>query len=252
MLHFRGIMPLPMLFSLLIGIAVGFVLAIPPGPIGVSVIKIALNNDKKGGILIGIGASLMDVFYCLIAMLFTTAVFGSLQYFFDTYPFAMLLFQGFCVAAMFIFGLLQFKTPKYSSESSDMANNAAISPLKRIMDRLKQGGPFFLGIAIALANIANPTFLPSLAYTCMFVQHSNMIAISSLDSILFSLGFGIGNFAWMYLLLRLLLHFKARFSAEFTLRIQRFAGLTMIGVGTYLGYRVILFTKWPEILRFIF
>jgi hypothetical protein len=190
--------------------------------------------------------------YCLLAMLFTTAVFGSLQNFFDTYPFAMLLFQGVCIATMLIFGLLQFKTPKYSSNSSDMANSIDNSPLKRIMERLKQGGPFFLGIAIALANMANPTFLPSLAYTCMFVQHSNMIAISSLDSILFSFGFGIGNFAWMYLLLRLLLHFKARFSAEFTMRIQRFAGLTMIGVGTYLGYRVILFTKWPEILRLLF
>ncbi|MFM7158502.1 MAG: LysE family transporter, partial [Bacteroidota bacterium] len=189
-----------MLVTLLIGIAVGFVLAIPPGPIGVSVIKIALNNDKRGGILIGIGASLMDMIYCLIAMLFTTAVFGSLQNFFDTYPFAMLLFQGICIAAMLIFGLLQFKTPKYSSNSSDMAISIDNSPLKRIMERLKQGGPFFLGIAIALANMANPTFLPSLAYTCMFVQHSNMIAISSLDSILFSLGFGIGNFAWMYLL----------------------------------------------------
>lgn len=243
---------MPMIISLLIGIAVGFVLAIPPGPVGVSVIRIALNNDKRGGILISIGASLMDVLYCLLAMLFTTAVFGSVQYFFDEYPFAMLVFQGCCVAAMLIFGLLQFRTPKFISQTPEMANKVTISPLKRLMERLKHGGPFFLGIAIALANIANPTFLPSLAYTCMFVQHSNMIAVSSLDSILYSIGFGIGNFAWMYILLRVLLHFKARFSAEFTLRIQRFAGLTMIGVGTYLGYRVILFTKWPEILRFIF
>ncbi len=74
-----------MIISLLIGIAVGFVLAIPPGPVGVSVIRIALNNDKRGGILISIGASLMDVLYCLLAMLFTTAVFGSVQYFFDEF-----------------------------------------------------------------------------------------------------------------------------------------------------------------------
>jgi threonine/homoserine/homoserine lactone efflux protein len=38
---------LPMIISLLIGIAVGFVLAIPPGPVGVSVIRIALNNDRE-------------------------------------------------------------------------------------------------------------------------------------------------------------------------------------------------------------
>lgn len=243
---------LPMIISLLIGIAVGFVLAIPPGPVGVSVIRIALNNDNRSGILISIGASLMDFFYCLLAMLFTTAVFGSVQYFFDEYPFAMLLFQGCCVAAMLMFGLLQFRTPKFSSQTPEMANKATVSPLKRLMERSKNGGPFFLGIAIALANIANPTFLPSLAYTCMFVQHSNMIAVSPLDSVLYSIGFGIGNFAWMYILLRVLLHFKTRLSAEYTMRIQRFAGLTMIGVGTYLGYRVILFTKWPEILRFIF
>ena len=126
---------LPMIISLLIGIAVGFVLAIPPGPVAVSVIRIALNNDKRGGILISIGASLMDMFYCLLAMLFTTAVFGSVQYFFDEYPFAMLLFQGCCVAAMFMFGLLQFRTPKFSSPTPEMANQSAVSPLKRLMER---------------------------------------------------------------------------------------------------------------------
>jgi len=239
-----------MIISVLIGFLVGFVLAIAPGPVGVSVIRLALRDDKRSGIMMGIGASLMDFIYCIIAMGFTTAIFSSVDSFFSSYPFAMLSFQGICVLGMIIYGLIQFKSPKPIVNSNSIST-VKLSYYQRLSEKLQHGGPFLLGIAIALTNIANPTFLPSLTYTCLYVQHSRLIEISSLGTIGFSLGFGLGNFAWMYLLLRVLMHFKARFSAEFTYRIQKFAGLTMVGVGTYLGYRVILLTKWPEILRLI-
>jgi threonine/homoserine/homoserine lactone efflux protein len=246
-----------MIISFLTGAILGFLLAIPPGPVGVSVIRIALKDDRRGGILVGIGASLMDVLYCLFAMLFTSAFFSTLEYFFVTYPFAMLLFQGICVAGMVLFGLMQFRNPKQiNPQASSCAGieppAPRLSAFRRLIQKMQHHGPFFLGVGIALTNIANPTFLPSLAYTSMFVQHQHLVEISTAGSLGFSIGFGAGNFGWMYLLLRLIMHFKARFSSEFTLRIQRFAGLTMIGVGTYLGYRVILVTKWAEILRLLF
>jgi len=239
-----------MILSILVGCAIGFVLAIAPGPVGVSIIRIALNDDKRSGIMMSIGTSLMDFLYCLMAMGCASVLFAVLDTFFTDYPFAMLTFQGICILGMMLYGLIQFKPPKPLNKVK-FAVQTTSSFYKRLSDKMQQSSPFLLGIAIAFANIANPTFLPSLTYTCLYVQHSRMIEISTLSTIGFSLGFGIGNFAWMYVLLRVLMHYKARFSVEFTYRIQKFAGLTMLGVGTYLGYRVILITKWPEILRLL-
>ena len=88
-----------MIISVLIGCLIGFVLAIAPGPVGVSVIRLALRDDKRSGIMMGIGASFMDFVYCIIAMGFTTAIFSSVDSFFllihlQCYHFKVFVFLG--------------------------------------------------------------------------------------------------------------------------------------------------------------
>ncbi len=234
-----------MMLSLLSGVIVGYVLAIPPGPVGVTVLKSGMRGDEKCGVSIAAGAGVMDILFCMIAILATSAIFQTLEQFFSHYPLAQLSFQAVVVAIIVAYGILQFR----SSDSSTKNKAPKKSLLYEYSRRLQSNGPFFLGVGIALANIANPTFLPSLGYTTMGVQHFGLVGASFVDSVLFSLGFGIGNFCWLYSLLRFVSHYRSRFSPALTLRIHQFAGLTMIGVGTYLGYRVLLVTKWAELLR---
>jgi len=237
-----------MVFSLLLGTIVGFVLAVPPGPVGVTTLKAGLRGDERTGVLIGFGAGVMDFFYCLFAMLATSAISSSLQSFFSEYPLAIIIFQVLCVLILVGYGILELRNARTSHCQSTQMQP---SRLRKAAERLKKNGPFFIGVAIALMNIANPTFLPSLAYTSMLIQHSSFFDNTILNCLMFSVGFGFGNFGWLYALLRVVLYYKERFSPEFTLRIHRFAGFTMIGAGTLLGYRVI-FTKWPEIARLLF
>lgn len=234
-----------MILSLLAGIVVGYVLAIPPGPVGVTVLKSAMRGDKKCGVSIAAGAGFMDIFFCLLAILATTALFETLQSFFADYPVAMVGFQAVVVLGTVGYGILQFRTPKSAADVPQPKQPR----LSQLAIRLQQNGPFFLGVGIALTNIASPTFLPSLCYTTMSVQHFGLVSASILGGVLFAIGFGFGNFAWSYTLLRVILHFRSRFSPALTVRIHQFAGLTMIGVGTYLGYRVLLVTKWAELIR---
>ncbi len=236
-----------MIVTLLVGVAVGFVLAIAPGPVGVTILKSGLRGDQRSGALISLGASFLDCVYSLLAMLTATMFFGTLQSLFTNHPIIMFFFQLVCIAAMIMYGLLQFRTP--SAKQDTAARNP--TSLIALTTRLKKNGPFFLGVGIALANIANPTFLPSLTYTSMLVQHSSLIETTVLGSVVYSIGFGLGNFGWLYGLLRVVLHYRERFSPSLTIRIHRFAGATMIGAGAILGYRVLLFTKWTELLRFV-
>lgn len=237
-----------MIFSLLLGTIVGFVLAVPPGPVGVTTLKAGLRGDERGGTLIGFGAGVMDFFYCIFAMLATSALSASLDNFFSSYPLAFVLFQILCVLLLVGYGVFELRN---SRSGNCVTVNAKPSRLRSAAERLKKNGPFFIGVGIALMNIANPTFLPSIAYTSMIIQHSTFYENSVLNNLMFSLGFGLGNFGWLYALLRVVLYYKERFSPEFTLRLHRFAGFTMIGAGTLLGYRV-LFSKGPEVLRLLF
>lgn len=236
-----------MIVTLLVGVAVGFVLAIAPGPVGVTILKSGLRGDERGGALISLGASFLDCVYSLLAMLTATMFFGALQSLFTNHPIIMFFFQLACITAMIVYGLLQFRTPTVKQEAAARNPGSLIA----LTTRLKKNGPFFLGVGIALANIANPTFLPSLTYTSMLVQHSSLIETTVLGSVVYSIGFGLGNFGWLYGLLRVVLHYRERFSPSLTIRIHRFAGATLIGAGALLGYRVLLFTKWTELLRFV-
>ena len=237
-----------MVFSLLLGTIVGFVLAVPPGPVGVTTLKAGLRGDERGGVLIGLGAGVMDLFYCLFAMLATSALSSSLEAFFGDYPLAMTMFQVICVLMLVGYGIMELRSSRIQQCAQAIAQP---SRLRRIAEKLKKNGPFFIGVAIALMNIANPTFLPSLAYTSMIIQHSSFFENTAANCLLFSIGFGLGNFGWLYSILKIVLFYKERFSPEFTLRLHRFAGFTMIGAGTLLGYRV-FFTKGSEIARLLF
>jgi threonine/homoserine/homoserine lactone efflux protein len=49
------------------GIIIGLAVSVPLGPIGVLIIQRTVNKDKTSGFLTGLGASLSDVFYAVVA-----------------------------------------------------------------------------------------------------------------------------------------------------------------------------------------
>jgi putative LysE/RhtB family amino acid efflux pump len=237
-----------MILSLLAGLIIGFVMAMPPGPVAVTAIKLGLEKGAKHGYQIGLGTSIIDFFYCMIAMFATSAVLALLGDFSDRYPLLTLFIQLSIVAGMMIYGFVTLKSKKNPLEEE---TDIKAKKLK-FFDNLAHRGSFFLGIAVALANIANPTFLPSLAYVSLNVQKLGLIELTTIGNLSYALGFGFGNFLWIYFLIRLLTHYRSKFSDKFIIMIKKFAGYTLIGFGSILGYRVFEFTKWSEILRFVF
>ena len=148
-----------MIISLIVGALVGFVLAMAPGPVSVSTMKMGLEKGLSNGTKLAAGAGALDVIYCIVAMLAATAVISAIQAFFDQHLLATFAFQIICVAALLVYGFVHIRTKKVEINcSSQKAENLSF------IQNLKQNGPFFLGVAIALTNIANPTFLPSLTY----------------------------------------------------------------------------------------
>lgn len=235
-----------MLISLLVGTIIGLISALPPGPVGVSAIKLSLSNGQKSGTQLALGTGLMDFFYCLIAISATSAVIKAINSISGEYPFLILGFQLIVVVAFVALGIINLKT-KVLENSFDNKENKTY-----FLDKFKSKGPFLLGIAVATANMANPTFLPSLAWVTMNVHTYELILNNLLSNLLFAFGFGLGNFLWLYILVRIIVRYKASLSSKMVLRLRQFAGVTFLSFGTILGVRLISITKWPEILRLVF
>ena len=230
--------------SILFGFIVGVVLALPPGPVGVSAIEIGLFQNKKAGFHLALGNAIMDFLYCLSVIFATSAAISTLSSFSKDYPAAYLVFQIGAISALFIIGFLNLKAKKRKIKKSEQATSGYAS-------KLGKKGPLFLGIAIALTNLANPTFLPSLAFVTVWVHEAGMTSGGAVSNFLFALGFGLGNLFWVNFLASITNKYKHKFSSNMIFRIKQAAGVTFIGFGTFLGFRLISLSKWPEMLRLL-
>jgi threonine/homoserine/homoserine lactone efflux protein len=230
--------------SILFGFLVGVVLALPPGPVGVTAIEIGLSQNKRAGFHLAIGNALMDFIYCLGVIFATSAVISTLSEFSHKFPFAYLVFQIGVISALFAIGFLNLRAKK-----KRVGEGEAVT--RGFTEKLGTKGPMFLGVAIALTNLANPTFLPSLAAVTIWVHEMGMTTGSPFSNMMFAIGFGLGNLFWINFLSSMTNKYKHKFSPNTVLRIKQAAGVTFIGFGTFLGFRLLLVSKWPDILRFV-
>ncbi|GMV53266.1 MAG: LysE family transporter [Flavobacteriales bacterium] len=236
-----------MLGAIIIGLAVGYILAIPPGPIGMASIRTGLREGGMPALKLALGAGIFDIVYCALAMVATSAIVRWLEAIEHISPLAPVAIQLVIVGVMIGFGILQMK----DREPRNAEPSTTAKP-SRIAEWLKGHGPFFVGVGFALANLANPTFIPALAAMTTFIQKFGWFESTVANNVVFSIGFGIGNFLWLFTLVRLVLALRHKMTPTFLRRIQQLSGVTLIGFGTFYGIRIIALTKWPELLRLVF
>ena len=68
-----------MILTLLIGLVVGFVMSIPPGPISIAIIRQGIEGKSYRGSRVAIGAALIDVLYAFIAAVASSAIIGKVS-----------------------------------------------------------------------------------------------------------------------------------------------------------------------------
>lgn len=236
-----------MLSAFIYGTLAGFILALPPGPVGVTAIKYSLFADLKAGNKFALANFLMDFFYCFIAIFATSTIANEIIALTNEHPFVVIGTQFIIVAALILYGFLNLKNSRTHQFSEKVRTKKF-----NFISKFENKGPFLIGIAIALTNIANPSFFGTLTYLTVNIFALNLVENVFSQKSLFAFGFGLGNFLWLSLLMRVVFKFKHRISEQMMTRIQQFAGISFIGFGTILGARLILITKWGEILKFVF
>lgn len=236
-----------MIFAILTGLVLGYILAIPPGPVGVTAMKLSLNHGKKPGALLSLGNGVVDFFFCIIAIFTAKGILNLMDDFSTDHPFIMLMLQLAIVGGIFALGIINVKYKGSLSDSPDINP----SKLGKLFRDISHRGPFLLGIAVALTNIPNPTYFPSLIATTAFGLETGFFEHGILNNILFAFGFGLGNFLWLYTIVSVIVKFKHKFSDSTVQRIHKFAGFTLIGFSTILGINILRLTEWQVIFRLL-
>jgi threonine/homoserine/homoserine lactone efflux protein len=94
-----------MVTALCVGLVVGFVLAIPPGPITLACLRQALAGQTREGVALALAASAMDIVYALLAAMASSALVGALRDIATGNAWYLLAFQGGCIVVLVVLGL---------------------------------------------------------------------------------------------------------------------------------------------------
>jgi threonine/homoserine/homoserine lactone efflux protein len=193
-----------MLTALLVGLVVGFVLAIPPGPLAMACVHQGLAGQTRAGVALALGAAAMDSVYALLAAFASSALVGALWGLVLHHAWARLAFQGGSIVVLVVMGL-RYCFTTLPGEATPVQPEVRGRPLG-------EASPAVRGVLIALTNLASPTFLPSLIVVMSFVHVHGWVGHTVGAHILYALGFGSGGALWFLLLLRILSRLRAQVS----------------------------------------
>jgi threonine/homoserine/homoserine lactone efflux protein len=215
------------MIALVTGLVVGYVLAIPPGPIGLAAVRTGLRHGNSASRSLALGAGLFDLVYCFFAMTASVGIAHMLKLDSATNP--VVVYAAVAVAAAIsVAGVYQFRNP-VSLNVAQVGEGAA-----------RSSKPFFTGAAFALANLANPTFIPSLLVMSAFILATGMVDRSLADRTLFSIGFGIGNYLWLVTLVGIFLRYKHRVPEKAFSLVQRLMAAVVVLFGLVAGFRLVM------------
>jgi threonine/homoserine/homoserine lactone efflux protein len=164
---------------ILLGILIGFVAAIPLGPVNVFVISQALKRDFLHGFMAGITAAVLDTLYCLVAILGIAQVtYGLVKFLPVMKVFAALLltFLGYRL-------YVQSKTYHETKPSNKMTS---FSPRPML--------------GVLLLYVMNPSLYIFWLGTAGFVTSHYFVAQAGKTPVFFSIACGIGGVIWYFIL----------------------------------------------------
>ncbi|MCU0425569.1 MAG: LysE family transporter [Candidatus Kapabacteria bacterium] len=229
-----------LLLTLLTGLVLGLLVAIPPGPVMVVIVRAALTQGKAYTLRIAYGIALLDVMYSFAFSLATGTIVSTFDGIMTRFPHLLTILQACAVIGLIVYGAISLRSNlSKAAETLPAAEekDSSAVPNLGIMNRVALYGPFFIGIALSLTHLANPTFIP-LMTTVSYVaskygfMHSGVV----MQHCIFALGYAAGVLSWLVFLTYMALRYRHVFSGAVMLKINRLLGFTMIGFGTYWGY----------------
>ena len=230
-----------MIIALLLGITSGFVLSIPPGPLSAAVTKHTVSHSFRMGMMIALGGAVMDIVYVLIAAFASSALVVALVHLVTGSGWPPFIFQVLCILILMVMGIRYMRHKDHHAEEKILKVEQA---QEEKAQKLGYSSPFFIGVLIAVANLAAPAFIPSMISVVSYLQANHWLGGRADESVVYALGFGTGTTLWFSLVARMLVKHRSKFSPDVLSTIYTFAGGTLIVCACILTYHVMISTNW--------
>jgi len=210
--------PSPIL-SGLTGLAFGFLLSVPVGPINLTIINEGARRGFKWASMIGLGAVVMEVIYCALA--FT--------------GFATFFSRGYVKAAMelFSFVFMLFLGVKFLMAQSISAANRIEA---QIEEKLHPHSAFMTGFVRVMGNPGVFVFWIILAAN--FISRE-WVAPSLIGKLSCVAGVAVGTSAWFFGLSWAVSLGHQKFSERTLLRMEHFSGIGLLVFAFFHGLTII-------------
>ena len=209
----------------------GFVCAltfssIPVGPINLTIINEGAQRGFKWALLIGLGASAMEVIYCSVAFTGFSSLLdhGVVQAFMQVFSFVFILFIGF----KFLLANTIHRTAKIETASDKIET--------RIKQKFHPHSAFMTGFVRVLGNLGVLLFWIVLAANLMtreWVDGDSFAAKAACVG-----GVALGTNTWFLGLSFGVSRGHGRYSEKTLLRLQHFSGICLILFGLLQGTHI--------------
>jgi threonine/homoserine/homoserine lactone efflux protein len=219
----------PILLAVITGFVAGLLLSMPVGPVNLTIINEGARKGFFWAMLIGLGASSMELIYCSIAFTGFSSLFGRpiVKTSMEVFSFAFFLFLG-----------IKFLTAK--SVIAPTRLGATAEKLEaRLEEKLHPHSAYMIGFVRVFGNFGVLLFWIGLAAYLMshqaFFTTQDFVADTFAAKCACILGVGLGTNLWFCSLSFGVSRGQNRFTERTLLRMQRFSGICLLVIGIFDG-----------------
>ena len=207
------------LTAFIAGVISGFVVSIPVGPINITIINEGARRGFFWAFMIGLGAMVMDLFYCGVAFAGFSGLFASrtIRAVMELLSFLFLIWLGF----------------KYLLARSLPATTPTV---EKVEHKLHPHTAFWIGFVRVLGNPAVLLFWITVSAT--FLSH-RWIENTLPSKAVCVFGTFIGGMAWFVLLSFLVSRGHGKFSTTTLIRMSHVSGAVLLAAGLFIGWRLV-------------
>jgi len=218
--------PSTILLAAVTGLISGLLLSMPIGPVNLTIINEGARRGFTQGMLVGLGASAMELIYCAIAFTGFSSFFDHrvVKASMEVFSFTFLLFLG----AKF----LMAQTVTASTQLGAAAGRIEA----RVGEKLHPHSAFMTGFVRVLGNFGVLLFWIVLAAN--FMSH-DWVADNLTAKFSCIVGVALGTNLWFCALSYGVSRGHGRFSQTTLIRMQHISGLCLIAVGLFDGGHIV-------------
>jgi threonine/homoserine/homoserine lactone efflux protein len=210
----------------LTGLISGLLLSVPLGPVNLTIINEGARRGFTRGMLVGLGASVMELIYCTIAFTGFSSFFydRTVKASMEVFSFAFLLFLG-----------MKFLMAKTVAAPTQLGATAGRIEA-RVGEKLHPHSAFMTGFVRVLGNLGVLLFWIVLAAN--FMSH-DWVADTFVAKAVCIIGVALGTNLWFCALSYGVSRGQGRFSESTLLRMQHISGICLIAVGLFDGGHIV-------------